>query len=102
MHLDQHLTCPHLWHGGVLVAENFGPSTLVGAYRLHRVQGADPGSELNAALIGIRSSLWNNGRAKNELTTPPSVCQERRSRPARSVRCLPASPIGISHAHDLG
>src|SRR5438093_13726341 len=39
MHLDEHLTCPHLWHGGVLVAENFGPSTLVCSYCLHRAHG---------------------------------------------------------------
>src|SRR5207253_11383690 len=38
--LDEHLICPHLWHGGVLVAENFGPSTLVCSNCLHRAHGA--------------------------------------------------------------
>ena len=54
MHLDEHVACPYLWHAGVLEAENFGPSTLVGLYCLHRVQGADPRGEPKAA----RSSTW--------------------------------------------
>src|SRR6266550_1635394 len=67
MHLDEHLTCPHLWHGGALVAEDFWPSTLVGPYRLHRVQGADPGSELNAA----RSSDENSSGSSQAAKWPP-------------------------------
>jgi hypothetical protein len=49
------------------LAENSGPSTLVGPYCLHRDQGADQRSELNAA----RSSDENSSGSSQAAKWPP-------------------------------
>src|SRR4029450_7895600 len=102
MHLDEPLTCPHLWHGGVLVAENFGPSTLVGPYCLHRVQG-DVGDCLDGGAHGdlrtwlerdgLQPSAWSGDLAR--AYPPGRAVKQGVARPGPVFRNVPPASATI-------
>src|SRR3954469_9014696 len=94
MHRDEYLTCPHLWHGRVLVAEHFGPATRVCSYCLHGAHSV-PHFLAQSMLVVSRPAPAPEGSDFRSVRYPLAVWGPlRQQNVERFVRCAQADERG--------